>query len=281
MKVEHGRRHERGGRRHRAGRARAGARGIGAGASPRSRRGRSTCWLRLRQVPLLAPVSTSTLVSRVVTGERSSWLTSAAKRASRWIRSSSASTMVLKEPTMTARSGSAVAAAGSPSRPAAMCAAAVAMWSSGATTRAAAARPMAAPPTWSAGRRTTSTVRERRQGGVQLRRRGRSRRTAHPQPAWAPRPRRRAASSSCPHVRADRPAWTCSSTPGGTSSAPCVQRGRVPPAGSLDQQHRPLGGEAESRTSLTSAPEVSRPSRTKEASANDWRLAVCSRCSMR
>ena len=131
--------------RRRGGRARGGPPGS-AGAGPaRSRRGRAPAGYA-RGSSSRRPFMTWTLATRVVSGERSSWPRSAANRASRWIRSSRASTMLLNEPTMMARSGSSVGGSRVCSPPAAIRAAAVATSSRGAIRRREATRPSTAPP---------------------------------------------------------------------------------------------------------------------------------------
>ena len=85
--------------------------------------------------------STSTAAARAVIGERSSWLTSEAKRASRSIRVCTASAISLNEPANRSRSGSDSGASRVSSPPEAMSSAASATWLSGRSSRRLVARP--------------------------------------------------------------------------------------------------------------------------------------------
>ena len=216
----------------------------------------------------------------VVTGVRSSWLTSAAKRASCSIRSCRASTMWLKVPTRAARSGSSVAiqarvevARGDPHR------------RSGHLAERRQDPPARGP--------TDQRTRQGReagadgQGDAQRRQRavellghrdlvvlGVDRRAAARR-----RPRRPArhvgpADGSRPRDH-DVPDGPCRQRPG------VVERGGVPLSPSRQEDRRPAGWATEPSTSLTSAPDVSRLSRTRAASVKAWRSAVRSRCSIR
>ena len=63
------------------------------------------CWVRSGSSPR-RPLMTSAAAARAVIGERSSWLTSEAKRASRSMRACTASAMSLNELASRSRSGS-------------------------------------------------------------------------------------------------------------------------------------------------------------------------------
>ncbi len=89
--------------------------------------------------------STSTEAARVMRGERSSWLTSEAKRASRSTRSSSACAMWLNGTASTSRSGSSPTVRRVSRRPPAMASAAMPTSSRGARARRAAHQPSRPP----------------------------------------------------------------------------------------------------------------------------------------
>ena len=100
----------------------------------------SACWVRSGMSSRRAS-STSTAAARAVIGERSSWLTSEAKRASRSIRVCTASAISLNEPANRSRSGSDSGARRVSSPPEAMSSAASATWLSGRSSRRLVARP--------------------------------------------------------------------------------------------------------------------------------------------
>ncbi len=88
---------------------------------------------------------TSTDADSVISGERSSWLTSEAKRASRSMRSCSAEAMSLNELASTPRSGSSVGGRRVPRWPPAIALAAWAASATGRTARRAAKTPSSTP----------------------------------------------------------------------------------------------------------------------------------------
>ena len=221
--------------RRRAGRARGGPRGSAGTGPARRRRGRAPagCAVAARRG---GRSITWTLATRAVSGERSSWPTSAANRASRWIRSSRASTMLLNEPTMVARSGSSVGGSRVCRSPAPIRAAAVATSSSGAISRREASRPSAAP----------ARVGEEREGGEHHGERGRAWRAARSSRRSRRTPRRRPGSgtpttragwsSAVVHANVTAPPTTPSRTSVGMVCGSAGEGGGVPPVVPADDE---------------------------------------------